>query len=65
MKQNKIINAVAGFFKAFERRPRTLEATRPNHEPTEEDRRLQQALLQIEAEENSGAPYYRHWGLND
>jgi hypothetical protein len=33
-------------------------------EPTSEQQ-LQQALLLIEAEENSGPTEYRHWGLNE
>jgi hypothetical protein len=47
-------------------RPKGSKPAQPAQmpEPTSEQQ-LQQALLLIEAEENSGSTEYRHWGLNE
>jgi len=47
-------------------KPQVAKPAQPTQtpEPTSEQQ-LQQALLLIEAEENSGSTEYRHWGLNE
>jgi hypothetical protein len=65
MKPKTVFKSLADFFRKVVKPETTNPAQGPRIPNPTSEQQLRQALLLIEAEEDSGSTEYRHWGLNE